>query len=129
MNKRTAVLALVAASLLSCSSEQVASGPNVVVRWKACSDYTSGMRNAGRTTLQDHAWVDRMLVVNVMDNDDCGGSRIADPGYKLNGKLVELSWKWRHIPGEPRTACYCDFKVRFELSGLAPGEYQVRLGR
>jgi len=131
MNSSTGALvsALVAALLTSCSSEQVASGPNVVARWKACSDTTGGMRNRGRTTLQDHAWVDRMLVVNVVDNDICAGTRIADPGYKVNGKVVELNWTWRYVPDQPRAACYCDFRVRFEVAGLAPGEYQVQLGR
>ena len=127
--KQAIVFALTAGLVASCSSEQVASGPNVVARWKACGDTKGGMQNRGRTTLQDQAWVERTLVVTVVDNDECAGTRIADPGYKVNGKLVELNWGWRHVPDQPRAACYCDFKVRFEVSGLTPGDYQVQLGR
>ena len=124
------VVALVAGFLASCSFfEKTASGPNVVARWKACGDTSSGLRNRGRTILQDHAWDGRTLVVNVVDNDYCGGTRIADPSYKVSGKLVELNWTWRHIPDGGIAACYCDFKVRFEVSGLAPGDYRVQLGR
>ena len=129
LSTQTIVLALIAGLVASCSSEQVASGPNVVARWKACGNTKDGLRNRGRTILQDHAWVDRTLVVNVVDNDSCAGTRIADPSYQVNGKLVELKWGWLYIPAQPRAACYCDFKVRFEVTGLAPGDYQVQLGR
>lgn len=126
---RMVVLALGATLLAACSSEHVVSGPDVVAKWKTCSESTDGLRNAGRTSLDNSSWADGKLVVNVKDNDNCGGTRIANPRYTANGKIVRLSWGWELGPDKAVTACTCDFSVRFELANLPPGDYQIELAR
>ena len=118
-------LALGVALLAACSSDHVVSGTDVVAKWKACSGSTDGLRNAGRTTLENSNWSEGKLIVNVKDNDYCGGTRITNPRYALDGKIVQLSWGWELGPGKAVTACTCDLSVRFELANLPPGEYQI----
>jgi hypothetical protein len=126
---RAAAVALSTILLASCSPEQVVSGPNVVARWKACSESTDGLRNRGRTVLENHSWAERTLTVNVTDNDYCSGTRITNPAYVISGKLVQLSWGWERAPEKAITACTCDFAVRFELRDVPAGDYQVQLAR
>ena len=115
--------------LASCSSERVASGPDVIAKWKACTESTEGLKNAGRTALEGSSWAEGKLIVNIKDNEYCGGTRIANPRYTVNGKLVQLSWQWELGPDKAVTACTCDFSVRFELTNVPAGDYQIQLAR
>ena len=78
------------------------------------------------------------MIINVKDNEYCGGTEIAEPSYALSGDDLELRWACRGIvlknlpPGVPAfapTACACDQKVRFELSNLTERAYNVKLAR
>lgn len=129
IHMRAAVIALSTTFLAGCSSEHTVSGPNAVARWKACSDSADGLRNSGRTSLENFSWMEGKLVVDVKDNEYCGGTRIANPRYTVSGNLVRLSWGWELGPGKAVTACTCDFSVRFELANLPAGDYQVQLAR
>lgn len=124
---RSIVVALSATLFVSCSSDQVASGPNVEARWKACSDSTGAPAN--RTVLENVVWVDGKLVINVKDNDYCGGTRVSNPGYTISGNRVQLRWTWEVGPQKAVTACACDHAIRFELSNIPAGDYQVQLTR
>ena len=126
---RVIALSLSATVLAACSSEHAVSGPNVVARWKACSNSADGLRNSGRTRLENFSWMERKLIVNVKDNDYCSGTRIGSPRYTVSGNLVQLSWGWELGPDKAVTACTCDFSVRFELENLPRGDYQIQLAR
>ena len=121
------VAALSLLLIAACSSEQVASGPNIVARWKTCKDPTGGPTN--RTVLESIRWAEGTLIVNVKDNDSCGGTRIANLRYMVSGDRVQLSWTWELGPEKALTACACDHSIRFELSNLPRGDYQVQLAR
>lgn len=119
--------ALVLMFAASCTSEQVVSGPNVVARWKPCRESTGGPTN--RTVLEHSVWSDGKLIVDVKDNDYCGGTVLADPGYTVAGDTVQLRWTWKLGPEKAVTACACDHTIRFELSNLTSPDYKVPLVR
>ncbi len=124
---RSIVVALSAIVLATCSREQVVSGSNVLAKWKPCEGSTGAPRN--HTALESSTWAEGKLIINVKDNDYCGGTRIANPGYTLSGNLVQLSWSWELGPEKAVTACACDHAIRFELANLPAGDYQVQLSR
>jgi pectin methylesterase-like acyl-CoA thioesterase len=143
---RRIVVALVAGLVLaSCSSEKpdnravaeyVVSGSNVTARWKPCPD-SAGIPT-DKTVVDGVSWENGKMIINVRDNEYCGGTEITEPSYTLSGDDLELRWAWRtHVlknlsPGVPPlspTACACDQKVRFELANLTERAYNVKLAR
>jgi len=117
---------VIAASILtaSCTSEQVATGPNVVARWKTCSGSTGP---GSHTALEGTNWSGERLIVDVKDIDYCDGTSISDLSYAVVGDTVQLHWAWKIAPDNALTACECFHSIRFELSQLAVREYKVSL--
>jgi hypothetical protein len=126
MRTLSMLAALTVLPLISCSSENVATASNVTARW-SCGKNTGGPTN--QTALTGVSWSGEKLIVKVVDNDYCGGSRISDMNYKATGSKLELRWAWRVEPGAAITACACDHAISFELSNLPRQEYQVDLIR
>ena len=81
------IIAVVATFLVSCKPKQevvetiVAAGPDIVARWKTCRDSTGGPTN--QTILENSGWADGKLMVDVKDNDYCGGTVVSDLRYTL----------------------------------------------
>lgn len=124
---RSIVVAVAAILLIACSSEQIASGPNVVARWQTCRDSTGGLTN--HTAIENFGWTEGKLIINVKDNDYCGGTRVASPRFTVSGDRLQLSWTWELGPEKSVTACACDHAIRFELSNVPAGDYKVQLAR
>ncbi len=118
--------ALTVLPLISCYSPNVITTPKITARW-SCGKNTGGPTN--HTALAGVSWSGEKLIVQVVDNDYCGGSRISDMNYKAIGSKLELHWTWRVEPGAAITACTCDHAVSFELSNLPRQEYLVELIR
>ncbi len=135
---RSAILIIALATfLVSCNPRQevvasVAAGPDITARWRACPGSTGGPTN--QTVLEKSGWTDGKLMIDVRDNDNCGGTVVSDLGYTVDGETVRLHWTWKPKQGpggvpSPLTACACDHAIRFELSNIPVRDYNIVLAR
>lgn len=119
--------------LASCSAKQeVAEATNIVARWSTCSESAGGSTN--HTALEKSAWVNDKLIVDVKDNDYCGGTAVSNLGYAVDGSSLKIRWTWtpKQTSGgapAPLTACRCDHAIRFELSNIPRREFNIGLVR
>lgn len=119
--------------LVSCSAKQeVVEATNIVVRWSTCNESSAVSTN--HTVLEKSAWADDKLLVDVRDNDYCGGTAVSNLGYAIDGDSLRIRWSWapRKTSGgapAPLTACKCDHALRFELSNIPRREFNIGLVR
>ncbi len=131
--RRSLIFAVTGTLLASCgASQEVAEATNIVARWSTCDKSAGGSTN--NTVLEKSAWADNKLVIDVKDNDYCGGTVVSNLGYAVDGNNLNIRWAWtpKQSPGgapAPLTACKCDHVLRFELSNIPRREFNIGLLR